>query len=308
MTPAELEEQQRRLGQGNLPPPPPVQSYSAPRTAGTAYGVPGVNSGPTNVGGVGSLPVPAPVQAPAAVPVRRVAPMANTPAAQSIAAAPAPNSLGVTATNEFETPQQRQARELQLRAANEAIATIEGRTPSVAQLQLQQGLQRAAAQQQSQAAGARGMGVAGARRLAARNIAELQQGTAGQTAQLRAQEIAGARESLAQIAGQVRGQDIDTTSQGASAIDRAKKLSMDFQVAMQDLQLREKLGILSDERERVHLAEMTRHNQEAERLELMGRHNEAQRLREEMGARNREFWGSILGSVAGIGAAAAGAR
>lgn len=299
----DLEEQQRRVGQANLPPPPPIQSV--PATAGTAYGVPGVNSGPTNVG---ALPVPAPAPVAAPVTVRRAAPPAANPAAITAGQAPAPTPMGVTATNEFETPQQRQARELQLRAANEAIATIEGRTPSVAQVQLQQGLQRAAAQQQSMAAGARGMAVAGARRLAARNIAELQQGASGQAAQLRAQEVAGAREALANIAQGVRGQDIQTTAQGGEMIDRAKRLANDFQVSMADLELREKLGLLQDSREKAHLEEQRRSNIVAEDLKRRGLEMEAQRVYEEMQQRNKEFWGGFIAQLGGTGAAIASGK
>jgi hypothetical protein len=273
------------------PLPPPVNTPGAPQTV-LPPGAP--------------LPVPAPAPAPA-VPVRRVAPLATQAVgAAPLPAGPPPPTLGVQATEQFETPQQRQARELQLRAANEAIATIEGRTPSVAQQQLYQGLDRAAAQQQSQAAGARGMGVSSARRMAARNIAELQQGVTGQAAELRAGEVAKARESLAAIAGQVRGQDLDTTVQGAAAIDRAKRNANDYEVSMKDLELREKLGLLSDERERAHLEEQRRANIEIERLKSRGLDQEAQKMYEDSIARNREFWGGIFTGIASVGAAAAG--
>lgn len=307
------EEEARRYGYRG-PPPPPV-------TAGTSYGVPTPQAPPPVTPNVvtpyrsasdnpGTVPVPAPPPPAPVAPVGPSVPPTVRRVAPAPVALPPPtpeqtDTLGVTATNQFETPQQRQARELQLRAANEAIATIEGRNVSQAQLQMQRGLNQAQAQQQSQAAGARGMGVAAARRMAARNIAELQQGGVGQAAELRAQETAAARQQLASIADQVRGQDIQTTDSGLAAIDRAKNLANNFEVAMKDLELRSKLGILSDERERIHLAEMERANKAIEDLKARGLNLEAQKLYEDTIARNREFWGGIVTGLGGIGAAVA---
>jgi hypothetical protein len=283
----------RKANTPAAPLPPPVNTPGAPQTV-LPPGAP--------------LPVPAPAPAPA-VPVRRVAPLATQAVgAVPLPAGPPPPTLGVQATEQFETPQQRQARELQLRAANEAIATIEGRTPSVAQQQLYQGLDRAAAQQQSQAAGARGMGVSSARRMAARNIAELQQGVTGQAAELRAGEVAKARESLAAIAGQVRGQDLDTTVQGAAAIDRAKRNSNDYEVSMGDLELREKLGLLSDERERAHLGYLRESLAQERELRSRGLDIEADKVLAEMDKNNMQFWGGVLNNVGAIAGAAAGKR
>lgn len=334
MTPAEIEEQQRRIRPVAAPPPPPPP----PVTAGTSYGVPTPQAPLPFTPNVvtpyrsasdnpGSVPVPPPPPPPPVAPAPynvaldieshggRMTPPGSAPPPPPSTPASG-DTLGVNATNQFETPQQREARALQIKAANEALGVIGGTTVSQAQLQMQRGLNQAQAQQQSQAASARGMGVAAARRMAARNIAELQQGGVGQAAELRASEVAEARKQLAEIAGQVRAQDIDTTVQGAAALDRAKRNENDYTVAMADLGLREKLGLLTDERERRHLAEMERHNREAERLEANGQKIEADKIRAQMSADNKAFWGGIittLGTVAGavaggpIGAAVGGA-
>lgn len=266
-----------------LPPPPPV-------TGAPVAPPPGAPA-----------PLPVPTRSPAP-PVQRVVPVA--PAA-SVPQPGEQQTQGQVATNEFMTPEQRQAREAQWRAVNEAIGAIEGKTPSVTQLEMQRNNNAAQAQQASLAAGARGMSVAGARRQAAHNIGQLQQGLVGQTALLRANEIASARQQLADISGQVRAQDIQTTSSGAEMIDRAKKLSNDWEIALKDLDLREKLGLLQDSRERVHLDEMRRSNLVIEDLKRRGLDLEARRLEEEMKARNREFWGGLIAGVATGGASVA---
>jgi hypothetical protein len=309
------EEEARRYGYRG-PPPPPV-------TAGTPYGVPAPQAPPPPTPNVvtpyrsasdnpGAVPVPAPPPPAPVAPVGPSMPPTVRRVAPTPVATPPPNpedvgeTMGVAATNAFETPQQRESRRLQLQAANEAINVINGTTTSQAQLQMQRGLNQAQAQQQSQAAGARGMGVAAARRMAARNIAELQQGGVGQAAELRAGEVAEARKQLADIAGQVRAQDIDTTAQGTAAIDRAKRNANDYEVSMEDLRLRLKLGMLTDERERKHLDEMERHNREVERLEAAGQKAAADALRAKMDADNKAFWGGIITTIGTVAGTVAG--
>lgn len=71
---------------------------------------------------------------------------------------------------------------------------IAGKTPSVAGIQLQQGLGQAAARQEAEASGVGGVNGALARQNAAQNIARLQVKTNQDAALLRAQEIEGARQ------------------------------------------------------------------------------------------------------------------
>ncbi len=288
LTNAEIQALKNRAGQnyGGQPPPPPVAAPT-PLPAGVE-----VTSSPT-------LAAPPPP-----VPVHRTRPLAveTLPDPLDPTAAGSGVINGTNATGMFETAQQRQSRELQLRAANEAIATIEGRGTSVAAEQQRRGLDQARAQQQSQAAGARGMQVAGARRLAARNIADLQQGAVGQASELRAQEVAGARSQLGEIAGQVRGQDIDTTSQALAAGDRATRNQNDYTVALGDLQLREKLGMLTDAREKAHLDYLTASLAQENALRTRGLDNEAEAIKAKREADNKAFWGNIIGSIAGAGA------
>lgn len=72
-----------------------------------------------------------------------------------------------------------------------------GQSPSVAELQQKQGMEQAIAAQMSQAASARGMSPSQAQAMAAQNIGSIQQGVAGDAAQLRAGEMAQARDAFA---------------------------------------------------------------------------------------------------------------
>lgn len=96
----------------------------------------------------------------------------------------------------------------QNQAAGELAAILRGDRPSVAAEQLKAAQDRAAAEQLSIAAGARGQGVAAARRNAANNISLQQVEAGGQAAQLRAQEIASAAQGLGQVGAQVQGQSL----------------------------------------------------------------------------------------------------
>lgn len=97
-------------------------------------------------------------------------------------------------------------REYQNQAAAAMAATLRGEQPSLAQLQGREAMDRAAAEQLSIAAGARGQGVASARRNAANNISLAQVQAGGQAAQLRAKEIADAAAGLATSGTQIQGQ------------------------------------------------------------------------------------------------------
>lgn len=312
MTYAEEEQEAiRRAGQGPTPstenqsygvptppPPPPL-----PQVSGTKQDPTFQTGGYANIAVQnGYAPVPSPV-----VP-RRVAPLASQP--QSIQALPPPPptvNTGTAATQDIETPEMKSARELQARAAQGAVDILTGKTIDPSLYAIDRGVSQGIAQQQSQAAGARGMAVSAARRQAGRQIGDLQQGAIGQKAEATAISMDKARNTLAGIAGNMRAQDIQTTTLGMDTKQRAEKLSQDFTIAMGDLELREKLGLLSDERERNHLDEMRRSNKAIEDLKARGLNIEAQRLKDEMDMRNKEFWGGLIANLGGtIGKAAAG--
>lgn len=90
-----------------------------------------------------------------------------------------------------------------------------GNAPSEAAYMMQGGLDRAVSGQKSMAAGARGSGaIALAQGNAQANQANLQNQTFQQAGQLRAQEMANARNSFGQLAGQQREQDQNRLGQG----------------------------------------------------------------------------------------------
>lgn len=93
-----------------------------------------------------------------------------------------------------------------------------GQGPSVAQQQLQQGMQQAVAGQQSQAASARGpAALAMAQQTAAGNIAATQQATNAQAGQLRAQEMQNAQQNYAQNASSLSTNQQQLNQQGQLA-------------------------------------------------------------------------------------------
>lgn len=84
---------------------------------------------------------------------------------------------------------------------------------SLADLQLKAAQDRAAAEQLSIAAGARGQGVVAARRNAAANIGLQQMEAGGQMAELRAKEIAAAAAGLGNVGAQVQGENLAESGQ-----------------------------------------------------------------------------------------------
>jgi hypothetical protein len=113
----------------------------------------------------------------------------------------------------------------------EAAAAIRnamaGQGPSAAELQGRAAADRAAAEQLSMAAGARGRNVAAANRIAAANIAQIHQQAAGQAAELRAREQAQARGELAQLGTAARGQDLQAETSNAELTLKAALASDD---------------------------------------------------------------------------------
>lgn len=102
-----------------------------------------------------------------------------------------------------------------------------GNTPSVAQLQQQQGMQSAIAGQMAMQANARGAsGMAQAGYGGAANVAGLQRGGAMDASMLRAQEMANARNAYMQGASGMRGQDLQGQQMGMQMGQYGSDLSM----------------------------------------------------------------------------------
>lgn len=108
-------------------------------------------------------------------------------------------------------------RERQLALGQQYQDVIDGKAPSVAQLQMQAGLNQAAQQGLNQAASARGGGALLAQQQAQQSAALGQQAAIGQGATLRAQETSAARDSYGQMLGQMRGQSAQQAQAQAQA-------------------------------------------------------------------------------------------
>lgn len=88
---------------------------------------------------------------------------------------------------------------------------------SLAQQQMNQGVENAIAAQRSAAASARGMSPALAQRIAANQMTDVQNQAVRNSAMLRAQETANANNAMAGLLGQVAGQDINVANQNLGA-------------------------------------------------------------------------------------------
>lgn len=117
---------------------------------------------------------------------------------------------------------------------------------SVAEGMLAADRDRAAAEQLSQAAGARGQNVAGARRNAAINTSLANVEYGGQMAQLRAKEIADAATGLANVGGTMQQQSLQETT---------SKSQLDQQVELQNTQAKD--AAIQASRERFAKGEIT---------------------------------------------------
>jgi hypothetical protein len=138
-------------------------------------------------------------------------------------------------------------------AAAAMAATLRGEGTSVAAEQLKESTDRAAAEQLSIAAGARGQSVASARRNAAVNVGNQQIEAGGKMAQLRAKEIADATMGLAQTGGQMQGQALQETT---------SKTGLNQQVELQNSQARD--TAIQASRERFAKGELTQAQLETE--------------------------------------------
>jgi len=108
-------------------------------------------------------------------------------------------------------------RDKQLGLASALEDTIAGRTPSLAELQLRSATDRNNAQAQGLIASQRGVNAGLATRLAGQQAGAANQAAAGEVAQLRLAEAIAARQELAALSAQGRGQDfqVDSTNQNA---------------------------------------------------------------------------------------------
>jgi hypothetical protein len=113
--------------------------------------------------------------------------------------------------------------------ALQRIATGQGETPG--EMAVRAAEARANAEQLSQAAGARGQGVASARRNAANNTSLQAVEFGGQAAQARAQDIANATQQLAQVGGQIQGQ---TLAEAGKRADLTSTADLANQKALND--------------------------------------------------------------------------
>lgn len=111
--------------------------------------------------------------------------------------------------------QSRQARQQQAELARALQMQAAGIGPSLAQMQLQQGMERSQAAAQSQLASARGLSPAQAQRMALQQQAGARAGLAQQAGMLRLQEQAMKQQELANLLGQQRQQDILGSQVGA---------------------------------------------------------------------------------------------
>jgi hypothetical protein len=141
----------------------------------------------------------------------------------------------------------------QNQAAAAMAAAMRGDGPSVAREQMRAAQDRAAAEQLSIAAGARGQSVASARRNAAVNVGNQQIEAGGKMAELRAQEIATATAQLAQTGGQMQGQALQETT---------SKTGLNQQVELQNAQARD--TAIQASRERFAKGELTQAQLETE--------------------------------------------
>lgn len=112
----------------------------------------------------------------------------------------------------------------QQQLANALRAQVEGKTPSLAEMQFQRALQQSQAAIQSQLASARGLSPAQAQRLAARQQAALGAAGAGQSAEIRLREQQAAQAALANLLAQSRQGALGGYSTAAELSARERRL------------------------------------------------------------------------------------
>lgn len=205
--------------------------------------------------------------------------------------------MALAAQNQFRQDQRGLISQLQQQAA--------GRGPSVAGLQMQQGLDQAIAAQQAQAASARGMSPALAQRMAAQQGAAMQQGSVNQAAQMRAQEQLAAQQSLGSMLAGARGQDIGIAAQQAQLNQGTSLANMQAQLqaqgqkdAMAQFYTGAGLGVDAQGFAAQQAAEQARLQQE------MAAQGINAGIAQQNAAGQQQFWGGLISAGGALGAGA----
>ncbi len=141
---------------------------------------------------------------------------------------PTMSAAGMGSGATIDQVQSGQARD-QLQALADALrARSQGQAPSLAELQMRQGLDQSIASQRSLALSQRGMSRAAANRLASQGIAGAQLGAASNAAMLRAAEQAQVEQALGGVLSGMRGQDIGVATSQAGLRQDASKTNAGF--------------------------------------------------------------------------------
>jgi hypothetical protein len=119
--------------------------------------------------------------------------------------------------------------------AQTLLAQSLGQGPSLAQGQLQDATDRNIAQQQALAASARGVNPALAQRLAAQNVASINQNAASDSALLRNQEQLGAQNSLGSLLNSQRQGDLTATDRDLGAKISKEELGVNQSIGMNNV-------------------------------------------------------------------------
>lgn len=147
-------------------------------------------------------------------------------------------------------PQQEQTRGMQMNLANQLQQQAAGQGPSVAGMQLQQGLQQQLMQQRAQAASMGGdVNPYLAQRQLAEQGAQAAQATNAQAAMARTQEQMNAQGALGGLTGQMRGQDLGVAGMGqqhalanAQMGQQARQFGMEGMMGLSGQQLQANMG------------------------------------------------------------------
>lgn len=126
---------------------------------------------------------------------------------------------------QMDTAQGDQWRGRQNTLADALTAQMQGKTPSVAEMQMQRGLNQSVANANSMAASSRGVSPAMAARLAQMTQANSSQDAVGQGGILRAQEQQAAMTQLGQLSSQARNQDLETAQANQQAGMQQRQLN-----------------------------------------------------------------------------------
>lgn len=143
------------------------------------------------------------------------------------------NAFNVNGLNSYN--QEQDTRNQTNSLAQTLLAQSMGQGPSLAQGQLQDATDRNIAQQQALAASARGVNPALAQRLAAQNVASINQTAASDSALLRNQEQLGAQNSLGSLLNSQRQGDLTATDRDLGAKISKEELGVNQSIGMNNV-------------------------------------------------------------------------